>query len=54
MIEWIKDAEYLALVQEKHRDFLMSMFYADFSTAAKQAITEIEKFSKKIKKCLFM
>jgi glutaredoxin-like YruB-family protein len=50
MIEWIKDAIHLEQVQEKHKDFLMLLFYAAFSSTAKRALTELEQFSKENKK----
>lgn len=49
MIKWIDNQEILEQIQEKHKDFFMMMFYADFSSAAKQAMSELEKFSKESK-----
>ncbi len=49
MIEWIKNESHLGRVQEKHKDFLMLLFYADFSSTAKRALTELKKFSKENK-----
>jgi len=49
MIEWIKNESHLGQVQEKHKDFLMLIFYADFSSTAKRARTELEKFSQENK-----
>ncbi len=49
MIEWIKDDNHFKQVQENHKDFLILVFYANFSSAAKRAITEIENFSKENK-----
>lgn len=46
MIEWIKDHKYLGQVQEKHKEFLILVFYANFSSAAKRALAELESFSK--------
>ncbi len=52
MIEWIKDYRHMQKAQEKHREFLMSVFYAKFSSAAKRALAEVEQFSKKNEKFL--
>ncbi len=49
MIEWIKDHKHLGQAQEKHREFLILVFYANFSFSAKRALTELENFSKKNK-----
>jgi len=49
MIEWIKNEGHLEQAQEKHKDFLMLIFYADFSSTAKRARTELEKFSQENK-----
>ncbi|MBN1365256.1 MAG: thioredoxin family protein [Syntrophaceae bacterium] len=49
MLEWIKDAAHLGQVQEKHKDFLMLLFYADFSAPAKGALIELEQFNKENK-----
>jgi glutaredoxin-like YruB-family protein len=46
MIEWIKDHEHLTQVQDKHKEFLIVLFYAQFSSAAKRALAELEQFSK--------
>jgi len=46
MIEWIKDHNHLVQVQEKHREFLILAFYADFSSSAKRALAELENFSR--------
>jgi len=50
MITWIKDKDNLIQVQEKHKDFLMLLFYADFSSTAKRALKELEIFSQKNEK----
>lgn len=44
MIEWIKDSSHLEQIQKKNKNFFMLLFYADFSAAAKRALTELEKF----------
>ncbi len=49
MIEWIKDDKHLQEVQEKHREFLILVFYANFSSSAKRALAELENFSKENK-----
>ena len=49
MIEWIKNDRHLRQVQEKYNEFLILVFYADFSSAAKRALTEVEQFSKENK-----
>ena len=49
MIEWIKDDKHLGKVQEKHREFLILVFYANFSSSAKRALTELENFSRENK-----
>jgi len=49
VIEWIKDHKYLGQVQEKHKEFLILVFYANFSSASKRALAEIEQFSKENK-----
>jgi len=46
MIEWIENDRHLGQVQEKHNEFLILVFYADFSSAAKRALSEVEQFSK--------
>ena len=46
MIEWIKDHKHLGEVQEKHKGFLIVLFYANFSSASKRALAELEQFSK--------
>jgi len=38
MIEWIKDHRHMQEVQEKHKEFLMLVFYAKFSSAAKRTL----------------
>lgn len=49
MVTWIKDKDNLMQVQEQHKDFLMLLFYADFSETAKRALSELEKFSQENK-----
>ncbi len=49
MIEWIKDDNHLKQAQEKHKDFLILVFYANFSSHAKRALAELENFSKENK-----
>jgi len=46
MIEWIKDHKNFGEVQEKHKEFLIVLFYANFSSASKRALAELEQFSK--------
>ncbi|MDP8260300.1 MAG: thioredoxin family protein [Candidatus Gygaella obscura] len=45
MYEWVKDDKHLQQAQERHKEFLVLMFYADSSSNAKRALVEIEKFS---------
>ncbi len=49
MIEWIEGREHLEEIQEKHKEFLILLFYADFSSASKRALDELEQFSKEDK-----
>jgi glutaredoxin-like YruB-family protein len=49
MIEWIKNESHLGQMQEKHKEFLILIFYADFSSTAKRALTELEQFGKENK-----
>jgi len=46
MIEWIEDHKHLGEVQEKHKEFLIVLFYGDFSSASKRALTALQQFSK--------
>ncbi len=46
MIEWIEDHKHLGEVQEKHKEFLIVLFYANFSSASKRALAELEQFSR--------
>jgi glutaredoxin-like YruB-family protein len=46
MIEWIKDHEHLVEVQQKHKEFLIVLFYGSFSPASKRALDELAQFSK--------
>jgi len=45
MIEWVKNNDHFQQVQEQNREFLVLFFYADFSSSARQALTEIKRFS---------
>ena len=49
MIEWIKDYNHLGQVQEEHKEFLILVFYANFSSASKRALEELKNFSKESK-----
>ena len=49
MIEWIKDDKHFQEAQEKHKELLILLFYADFSSNAKRALVEIGNFSKENK-----
>ena len=49
MIEWIRDYNHLEKAQEKHKDYLILAFYANFSSSAKRALAELENFSKENK-----
>jgi glutaredoxin-like YruB-family protein len=46
MIEWIEDHKHLGEAQKKHKEFLIVLFYANFSSASKRALAELEQFSK--------
>ena len=46
MLEWIKNEDHFRDVQSKHKNFLILMFYANFSSNARRALIEIENFSK--------
>ncbi len=46
MIEWIEDHKHLGEVQEKHKEFLIVLFYGAFSSASKRALAELQQFSK--------
>jgi glutaredoxin-like YruB-family protein len=46
MIEWIEDQKHLGELQEKHKRFLVLLFYGNFSSASKRALAELEQFSK--------
>jgi len=46
MIEWIQGQEHLGEVQEKNKEFFIVLFYANFSSASKRALAELEQFSK--------
>ncbi len=50
MFEWIKNRNHFQDAQNKHKDFLVLMFYAGFSPNARRALGEIENFSKENKK----
>ena len=49
MIEWIKDRNHFQNEQNKHKYFLILMFYGNFSFNAKRALVEIEKSSEENK-----
>jgi len=49
MIEWIKDYKHLGQMQEKHKEFLILVFYGNFSSVSKRALAELENFSKENK-----
>jgi glutaredoxin-like YruB-family protein len=49
MIEWIKDERHFRETRDKHKEFLILAFYADFSSNAKRALAEIENFSRENK-----
>ena len=49
MIEWIKNYNHLGQVREKHKDFLILAFFANFSSIAKRALAELENFSRENK-----
>jgi len=46
MIEWIKNYSHFEQIQEKHKKFLVLLFYADFSDNAKRALKELEEFDR--------
>lgn len=45
MIEWIENHKHLGEAQKKHKEFLILFFYANFSSASKRALAELEQFS---------
>ena len=49
MIERVEDQNHLEQAQEKHKEFLILVFYANFSSAAKRTLSELERFSKENK-----
>lgn len=49
MIEWVESYKHLGQIQKKHKDFLVLVFYANFSSNAKRALKELKKFSKENK-----
>ena len=49
MIKWIEEQNHLQDAQNKHKDFLILMFYGSFSTSAKRALVELENFSEENK-----
>jgi len=49
MIEWLEKEKDFEQVKEKNNKFLILFFYADFSSAAKRSLSEIEQFSKENK-----
>jgi glutaredoxin-like YruB-family protein len=46
MIEWIEGQKHLGEVQEKNKEVLIVLFYANFSSASQRALAELEQFSK--------
>lgn len=48
-MDWIKDHKHFVQTQEKHKEFLVLVFYANFSSHSKRALSEIERFSKENK-----
>ncbi len=49
-MEWIRDEKHLKEVQKSYPEFFILFFFANFSSSAKRALTEIEIFSKENKK----
>ena len=49
MIKWVKDHGHFGRIQEKYKEFLILLFYGDFSSNAKRALVEIGNFSKENK-----
>ena len=49
MVEWIKSKNHFDELIEKHKEFLVMFFYADFSSPAKRALSELEEFGKENK-----
>jgi glutaredoxin-like YruB-family protein len=45
MINWIENHQHLAEVQETSKEFLVLLFYGNFSTASQRALAELEQFS---------
>jgi len=46
MVKWVKDQENFQNIKEKYKEFLILMFYGNFSSTAKRALTELENFSR--------
>jgi len=46
MLERIRNPEHLEEVQRRHRDFLVLVFYGEFSAAARRAMDELEQLSR--------
>lgn len=45
-MNWIRNREHCTEIQEKHGEFFVLLFYGDFSSAAKRALSEIKEFCK--------
>ena len=46
MIDWLKDAQHLEQVLQKHRDVIVLAFYGRFSESAIRALTELKEFAR--------
>ncbi len=46
MIKWIHDQNYFNEIREKHKEYLVLLFWGDFSSPAKRALSELEQFSR--------
>lgn len=46
MLQWIKDQNQFNELREKHKDYLVLIFWGDFSPAAGRALSEMEEFSR--------
>jgi len=49
MVKNIIDKKHLQQVQKKHKNFMMLIFWAEFSATAKHALAELREFSKENK-----
>ena len=46
MLKWIENQKNFQEIREKYKDFLVLLFWGDFSNAARRALTELKEFSR--------